>query len=123
MYQIKDKVYADAGKILISKNKIGYVLTGNIEDFIEEDIYLDDMVIDGNLLRYSNGRIVERYIPNESYAQLKARIVKRKYSNDDQIAIMLNKDNSELDLMYYNKMQEWREWASILAHSIQNLDK
>ena len=118
MYQIKDKVYADAGKILIGKNKIGYILTGNIEDFTEEDIYLDDMVIDGNLLRYSNGRIVERYIPNESYAQLKARIIKRKYSNDDQIAIMLNKDNSELDLMYYNKMQEWREWASILAHSI-----
>lgn len=121
MYQIKDKVYADAGKILIGKNKIGYILTGNIEDFTEEDIYLDDMVIDENLLRYSNGRIVERYIPNESYAQLKARIVKRKYTNDDQIAIILNKDNSALDLIYYNKMQEWREWASIVARKIMSI--
>lgn len=121
MYKVRDTVFADAGKILVGKNKIGYKFEGSLEEFNEEEIKLDDMVIEGNLIKYSNGRIIELYRPKEDYGQLKSRIVKRKYSNDDQIAIILNKDNSETDLFYYEKMQEWREWASVLASKIKSL--
>ena len=39
--------------------------------------------------------------------------------NDDQIAIMLNKDSGEeSDILRYDKMQEWRDWAGRLARKI-----
>ena len=47
-------------------------------------------------------------------------LIKIRYSNDDQIAILLNKDSSEEDLLKYNKMQEWRDWASILAKAFMD---
>jgi hypothetical protein len=31
---------------------------------------------------------------------------------------MLNKDDSEEDLLLFNKMQEWRAWAGIIAKKI-----
>ena len=38
--------------------------------------------------------------------------------SDDQIALMLNKDNSEEDAMLYDKMQEWREWSGRFAKEV-----
>jgi hypothetical protein len=104
MYKIRNKVYADAGKILKGNNQIGYFLTGELNDFTESDILLDDMSIKGQYLVYNNGIIVEMYDPSSTYEQLKTKIIKRVFSNDDQIAIILNKDDSEDDLMVYNKM-------------------
>lgn len=122
MYKIRNKVYADGGKILKGSSRIGYSLDGELSDFTEIDITLDDMKIEnGRYLVYSNGLIIERYDPNLTYEQLKSKIVKRLFSNDDQIAIMLNKDESENDLMIYNKMQEYRNWASVLAKKILSL--
>ena len=45
-------------------------------------------------------------------------MIKKQYSNDDQIAIMLNAQLSEEDKMYYDKMQEWREFSGYIAKSI-----
>ena len=121
MYKIRNKVYAEAGYLLKSSSQIGYHFEGNFVDFIEMPIIIDDMHIEGKYLVYNNGLLVERYDPNLTYEQLKAKIVKRLFSNDDQIAIMLNKDESENDLIIYNKMQEYRGWASILAKKILSL--
>lgn len=121
MYKVRDKVYADAGRLLIGNNRRGYVFLGELEEFTEEDITLDDMKIEGQFLVYSNGRIKELYNPNATYEQLKAKFVKRLFSNDDQIAIILNKDNSEQDAEFFNKMQEWRDWCGILAKKISSL--
>ena len=57
-----------------------------------------------------------------TYGDWKTIIIKWRYSNDDQIAIMLNKDESEEDLERYNRMQSWREWASTLSKAIVNLN-
>ena len=46
---------------------------------------------------------------------------KKIYSNDDQIAIMLNRGRSEQDNMAFEKMQEWRDWAGSLAKKIITL--
>lgn len=118
MYKVRNKVYADAGNILIGKNKIGYVFPGEVKDFSEEAIILDDMKVEGQFLVYSKGRIRELYNPASTYEQLKAKYVKRLFSNDDQIAIMLNKGNSEADDELFDKMQEWRDWCGVLAKKV-----
>ena len=121
MYKVRDKVYADAGKILVGKNKRGYVFNGELLDFSEDDVIIDDMKIEGKFLIYSNGKIRELFNRSATYEQLKTKYVKRHYSNDDQIAIMLNKDRSKEDAELFDKMQEWRDWCGKLAKAIVNL--
>ena len=106
MYKVRNKVYAEAGSLLIGKNKRGYVFIGEVSDFSEEAIRIDDMRVEGNFLVYSNGRIHELYNPKMTYEQLKAKYVKRLFSNDDQIAIILNKERSAEDAELFDKMQE-----------------
>lgn len=121
MYKVRNKVYAEAGSLLIGKNKRGYVFIGEVSDFSEEAIRIDDMKVEGNFLTYSNGKIREIYNPNQTYEQLKAKYIKRLFSNDDQIAIMLNKERSAEDAELYDKMQEWRDWCGILAKKVVSL--
>lgn len=121
MYKVRDKVYADAGKILIGKNKIGYIFKGELSDFTEEEVIISDMKLDGNFLIYSNGMVVEMYDKKATYEALKAKYVKRLFSNDDQIAIMLNHGRSEDDDMLFEKMQEWREWCGVLAKKVMTI--
>lgn len=122
MYKIRDKVYADAGYILVGKNRRGYVFKGELEEFTEQKITIDDMRVEGSFLHYSNDSILELYSPNATYEELKAKIVKRLFTNDDQIAIMLNKGRSEQDDLVFDKMQEWRDWAGTLAKKIVSLN-
>lgn len=111
MYKIKDTVYADAGSILVNDSIKAYQAKGNVEDFTEHQISLDNLIIDGNLVKYDG--IVQKYNPSWTYAQLKTDMVKKRYSNDDQLAVMLNDDETA-----YEKMQEWRVWCSTVAHKI-----
>lgn len=121
MYKVRNKVYADAGNLLIGNNKVGYVFLGELKEFSEKAIQLDDMRIEGDFLVYSNGMIRELYNPNMTYEQLKAKYVKRLFSNDDQIAIMLNKDRSAEDSELFYKMQEYRDWCGTLAKKVMSL--
>lgn len=121
MYKVRNKVYAEAGSILIGKNKRGYSFLGELNEFSEKAIRLDDMKVDGQFLVYSDGIIRELYDPNATYEQLKAKYVKRLFSNDDQIAIMLNKDKSAADAELFDKMQEWRDWCGALAKKVASL--
>ena len=77
------------------------------------------MRINRNIAIYSNGLIRESSVGD--YGTLKSRIIARQFTNDDQIAIILNKDDSDEDKLLFDKMQEWREWASILAKRIISL--
>lgn len=119
MFVHNDSIYADAGKILISKDVIGYRLSVNTENVEERDIDLSSLHLRGRLIE-GDIRILNH--PTFTFDQWKTHIVKWRYSNDDQIAIMLNKDRSDEDLVYYNKMQEWREWASALAHALVDIN-
>lgn len=116
MFKIKDIVYADAGYILLGSNKKGYQFEGELSEFKEKKISLDDIRIDGELVFYDG---IVQMLPNKiDYASLKKDMVKRRYSIDDQIAIILNKDESDEDRLRYDKMQEWREWSAIVAKKI-----
>lgn len=119
MFTHNDSIYADAGKVLVSKNRTGYKLPLGTSPVEEKDIDTSTLSIKGCLIV---GDIQILNHPTFTFDQWKAHIVKWRYSNDDQIAIMLNKDSSPEDTLYYNKMQEWREWASTLAHALVDLN-
>lgn len=60
MYQIKDKIYADAGYILKHNNKMAYNFRDvDINDVSEIKVVLDDMSLRGKFLTYSNGILKE----------------------------------------------------------------
>ena len=50
---------------------------------------------------------------------IKKTLITSIWSNDDQIAIILNKDNGDSEM--YNFMQEWRKWFSNITHNIEEL--
>lgn len=118
MYSIKGRIYSDAGHILRGKNKIGFSFEGNEGDFTEVALVTSDLTYDGNVATFNNGMFSWRYATNSTYPLLKKDLIEKRYSNDDQIAIILNKDDSEEDMLAFTKMQEWREWASTVAHQI-----
>lgn len=121
MYKVKNKIYSDAGYILKYKNKIAYVLRDvDLKDVSEMAINLEDMAIKNKFIIYSEGMLRE-YIDCELYEDWKSKIINKQFSNNDQIAIILNKEDSEEDLLLYNKMQEWRDWAGVVAKKIKNL--
>ena len=106
MFTKGNKVYSDAGKYLISKDRrtIALNIIGSTDDYVEEEINspLDIEIKDG-LIYYQNGKLV--CAPEKlDYASIKTKMIKLRYSNDDQLALMLNKDNSEEDIELYDKM-------------------
>ena len=111
------KIFADRGCYLKHKQLpiIGLTINGNPDEF-EEVVMLDGLnaeVEDGKVFIYDRKFVV---LPDSiSYADIKKRVIKSRYTEDDQIAIILNKDESEEDAMCFQKMQEWREFASEVA--------
>ena len=122
MYKIGNKTYADAGHYLKRGSSVGYAFTDNGEEVKEVKVRLDDMRVSGSLIIWSDGSLAQMVIPRGEYGDYKKAVVQKKYSNDDQIAIMLNKDSgNDDDQVAYRKMQEWREWASVVAHKIMDI--
>lgn len=123
MFTKGEKVFSEEGKYLLSKDKrkYGFVLKGNIEDYDELNLNDPlDIKISGNIILFQNNKLA--CLPETmDYVGIKTKIIKMKYSNDDQIAIILNKDNSAEDLELYNKMQNWRDWAGEFAREVVKL--
>ena len=120
MYIDKNIIYAEPGKYLVYKNRIAFQLPAS-GGIAEHQLNIDDMHIKNNLVYYNNDLFVHRWHKNWKYADYKREIIKSRYSNDDQIAIMLNKDDSEEDLLRYERMMQWRVFAATLAHKIINI--
>lgn len=112
MYTIKGKTYADAGHVL---QKHGIIAWQDKEssDYVEQHLDLENLYINGNFVKIDG--VVTRLPNTLTYASLKTHFIHLRYTNDDQIAIILNKDDSDEDAFVYNKMQEWREWCGNLA--------
>ena len=117
MFQSKNIVYADPGKYLIGNHKVGYQFPGELSEFEEKDVDIN-IVKKGNRYVYNNGLFGVRIAKNASYSDIKAMLVKIRYSNDDQIAIIINRDDSEEDNLKFQQMQEWRIWCTKLAKEI-----
>lgn len=122
MFQKGNKVYAEVGNYLRHKTKriIGLMVVGNIEDYEEHPLNdpLDIKVENGNI--YFNKRMFLCVPETMDYAGIKTKIITSRYSNDDQMALILNHDKSEEDTELFNKMQEWRDWAGEVAKKVGN---
>lgn len=120
MYIDKNIIYAEPGKYLIHKNKVAFQLPAS-GGVAERQLNIDDLHIKNNLVYYNNDLFVHRWHKNWKYADYKREIIKKRYSNDDQIAIILNKDDSEEDLLRFERMMSWRTFAAMLANKIVEL--
>lgn len=126
MFTKNNKLHSEAYKYLKHKTKNIIGFSFNSTNISESDYEEKDLVIDDNI------ELVDKTIKFKSvpllfiideidYASIKTTIIKKRYSDDDQMALILNKDNSNEDLEYYNKMQEWRNFAADIARKVVNL--
>lgn len=117
MFQKGNKVYAEVGNYLRHKTKrmIGLTIVGNIEDFEEMPLNVPlDVVVEKDMFFFNNRMFACK--PEEmSYAGIKTRLITSRYSNDDQMALILNHGKSDEDTELFDKMQEWRDWAGEVA--------
>lgn len=117
MFTKGNKTFADAWYYLKSKvgNSIGFTINGDPDDYDEISIGDDlDVQVDSKRVFLCGRKFM--FLPQAiTYAEIKKKITKSRYTYDDQMAILLNKDKSEEDMMLFNKMQEWREFASEVA--------
>lgn len=99
------KVIADVGKFLQYQSLCGFCLP-YIEgaDYIEETLSDEVVVKDGYAL--IGGRFWW------SLEDTKGKVIRTMFSNDEQIAIILNKDNDEDDRAMFDLMQGWRQFIS-----------
>lgn len=113
MFIKRDKIYSSAYKYLRSKDgkMVAFQLpsTADVDDFEEQDIDLDTVTHDKEFIRL-NGNLLIKCNDFTSYSAIKTAVISSRYSNDDQIAIMLNDDKDEID-----NMQSWREFAKEVA--------
>lgn len=119
MYKIGNHTFADAGCHLKRGSSIAYLFQDNGQEIQEIKTDIEDMHKSGDLVLWSGNKIAQMIIKNGSYGDYKKAIIQKKYNNDDQIAIILNKDSGlSDDIFAYQKMQEWRSWASAVADKI-----
>jgi hypothetical protein len=125
MYKKGNVVYADAYKYLVHKSKgiIAFAQSGDESEFEEKELPMPIKIIDEGSGFYSIQDVpkVKFYFSKSDYVTIKTEMIKKRYSNDDQIAIMLNAELSEEDKVYYNKMQEWREFSGYIARQIESI--
>lgn len=114
-------IYSEAGYILKCDNKKAFQLPyDSSKTYIEIPINITNTKIESGMINMDG--VVFRNNEKYDYDQWKANIIKKRYSNDDQIAIMLNHGDEESN-MIYNKMMQWRDWATSVAHMIVDLNK
>lgn len=114
-------IYSEAGYILKCDNKKAFQLPYDAsKEYIEIPIDITNTKIESGMINMDG--VIFRNNKKYDYGQWKANIIKKRYSNDDQIAIMLNRGDEESN-MIYNKMMQWREYASMLAKKFVELNE
>lgn len=119
MIQYNKFVIADVGNA-ICKKKQPYPCfikkEGSVEDFNERPI--NDIKFDGEHL-FINPVIC---LDCPSIDKIKETFIKYIFTNDEQIAIMLNYQDSKIakNKEIYNLMQGWRKWISEKIEEIKN---
>lgn len=123
MFTKENILYSDAYKFLKHKIHKSVSLTASLKQYKEEDFEelpmkdpLDASKM-GNYVCFQN-RLFLVKVKDFTYAGIKTSIIKSRYSDDDQMALILNKDRSKEDAMLFNKMQEWRDFAGSIARKV-----
>lgn len=115
MIQYNDRLLPDVGKCFKVNGQ--YKFTCKPTDEYQE-IEIGEEVIEIIPNHYILGNKFEIIIsPNT-----KKNLINKLFSNDDQIAIILNyqSSNTTNDKEIYNLMQGWRDWFSVIIKYIKN---
>lgn len=112
MKQFNDYLLPDVGKCFKLNNVITFKIDSDSVDYEELEINPENVEVMGELA------FVDRKfaVSGKDYRELKTNLVKKLFSNDDQIAIILNKEKT---VMTY--MNQWRDWFGTVAHKIIEL--
>lgn len=131
---VKDNIlYSDAFKYLYSAkmNAVAFQFSEGgdweerelPEDFdieITEETDESGKVI-GHRAFFCNRLFVATLPAELDYGAVKTAIIQKRYSMDNQVAIMLNRENSTEAESLYQKMQMWRDFASLFARKVMEL--
>lgn len=120
MFSKENIVYAEVYKYLRHKTKniIALSTKGSADDYEELEMNNPlDIEVENGMIFWNNRNFAS--CPNTLTKEtIKTSIIKSRYTNDDQLAILLNRDENEVGAMYYQKMQEWRKFATFIADSV-----
>lgn len=113
-----NNIIPEAGKILKLANRISFTLPSDAVGYEILDINLDNVSLDSEYAYVDNKFAVKV----EDKTPLKGRLINKVYSNDDELAILLNyqasktaQNKAKLELL-----QSWRDWFGNLAEIIEN---
>lgn len=120
MFTISNKTYASAGNLLKKDNWVGFSCKTS-DNIIEIPINTDDITVKNNMFVWNNGKIQLPVISNGTYGEYKKRLINKIFSNDDQIALILNKEFDEDSSNAFNEMQKWRDYFSIFIKTKINI--
>ena len=124
MFTKGNRVYADTYKYLRHKTKAAIGITMVADESEVEEVVMELPIvvsINGNMVTWENGKLAF-FAKDKNYASIKEQLVKSRYTNDEQLAIMLNKDSSEDSQLCYQRMQEWRSFAEEMARLVNEED-
>lgn len=113
-----NKIIPDAGKIFKLANRISFKLPEDAVGYEILNINLDNVSLDSEYAYIDNKFAVKLDGP----ASLKGRLINKVFSNDDELAILLNyqasktaQNKAKLELL-----QSWRDWFGELVEIIKN---
>lgn len=112
------KLIPEAGKIFKLANRISFSLPIDAVGYEILDIDVDNISLDSEYAYIDNKFAVKL----EGSTPLKGRLINKVFSNDDELAILLNyqasktaQNKAKLELL-----QSWRDWFGDLVEIIQN---
>ena len=105
MFTISNKTYASAGNLLKKNGWVGFSCKTS-DDIVEIPINVDDITIKNDMFVWNNGKLQLPVIPNGTYGEYKKRLINKIFSNDDQIALILNKDFDQDSSIAFEEMQK-----------------
>lgn len=126
MFVKGNKIYTEAGCYLKHKerNEVGFTVIGTDMSVYDEYPLTKPLIVEvDNDKIFLENRMFCIMPKTMTYAGIKTKIITSRYSNDDQMALILNKDNSEEDYILFNKMQEWRAFAGEVARIASSMGK
>lgn len=111
MKQYGNRLLPDVGKIFKSNGIISFSIPADSIDYEELVIDSDNIEKIGNIAFVDN-----KFAVKIDGNPIKGNLIHKLFSNDDQIAIILNKEKSVM-----NFMNEWRAFFGDIAHKINEL--
>ena len=105
--ELGNYIIPSVGKIFKLNNSLTFRLPSDSEGYEVLDINTENISIISSYAFIDNKFAVKIESP------LKGKLINKVFSNDDEIAIILNNDKEKMVFL-----QEWREWSSNLSKQI-----